>query len=41
MLRQMGAEVTAVNMPFNPESGAYGAGGHAHHAGEGRGHRHD
>lgn len=38
MLRAMHLIVHAVNEPFEPESGAYSSGGHAHHA---HGHSHD
>ena len=34
MVRGLGAAVSHVNGPFNPEGGAY-AGGHHHHTGEG------
>lgn len=40
MLRQLGADVVSVTVPFTPEGGAYGLGrtmGHDH----GHGHRHD
>lgn len=33
MLRGLGASVTEVSVPFEPEAGAY-AGGHRHHAGD-------
>jgi urease accessory protein len=35
MLRGLGAEVTAITAPFEPEAGAY-AGGHSHHSGDAR-----
>jgi urease accessory protein len=35
MLRGLGATVTHVDAPFEPEAGAYG-GGHHHHSGEPR-----
>lgn len=38
MLRAMHLTVTEAREPFEPESGAYGDGGHAHH---GHGHGHD
>ena len=43
MARGLGAEVRAVDRPFNPEGGAYGPGavhGHSHHDGHGPSHRH-
>ena len=43
MLRRLGAEVTEVTGPFEPEGGAYGHGrtfGHAHDHGHGHGHDH-
>ena len=40
MLRAMHLTVTEVREPFEPEAGAYGDGGHAHH-GHGHGHGHD
>ena len=39
MLRQMHLIVTEVQAPFEPESGAYAAGGHGH--GHGHAHEHD
>lgn len=30
MLEQLGAQVTAIEAPFDPETGAYGSHGHAH-----------
>ncbi len=46
MLRAMHLTVTAQQAPFEPEGGAYAAGGHGHghhhaHAGDGHGHGHD
>ena len=35
MLEGLGATVTAIEAPFEPESGAYAAGGHEHHDDEG------
>ena len=35
MLRRLGATVTSIRAPFEPEAGAYGAGSHAH-SGEAR-----
>jgi urease accessory protein len=49
MLRQLGARVSTIEAPFEPEAGAYG-GGHGHHGEQGHGgrihdhghdHRHD
>ena len=48
MARGLGAEVRAVERPFNPEGGAYGQGGgghghsleHHHHGGHGHSHHH-
>ena len=40
MLRAMHLIVHAVNEPFEPESGAYSSGGHAHHADHGHSHDH-
>jgi len=49
MLERLGAVVTRVNAPFQPEGGAYGGDpahsrhghGHDHHHGHGHSHRHD
>ena len=41
MLRGLGLKVTEVEAPFEPESGAYGSGGHIHphgHSADGEGH---
>jgi urease accessory protein len=35
MLRGLGATLTAMRAPFEPEAGAYGSGGHHHHSEEG------
>ena len=41
MLRGLGATVHAIEAPFQPEGGAYGAGGHGHHHDDGdHGHGH-
>ena len=37
MLRGLGAVVRSVDAPFQPEGGAYGAGGHGHHHDHGAG----
>lgn len=41
MLEGLGATVTDVSAPFDPEGGAYGGHGHAAHAHSGHGHTHD
>jgi urease accessory protein len=42
MLRGLGAEVTPLEAPFSPESGAYAGHGHQHgQGGHGHGHDHD
>ena len=41
MLRQMHLTVTAQDAPFEPESGAYAAAGHAHHDGHEHSHEHE
>ena len=38
MLRNLGARVSTIEAPFEPEAGAYG-GGHVHHAEQGHGGR--
>lgn len=40
MLAALGATVTHIEAPFDPEGGAYGH-GHQHHEGDGHGHRDD
>lgn len=40
MLRSLGATVTPVEVPFDPEGGAYEGGGHGHHHDHGDGHHH-
>lgn len=40
MLMGLGAEIAAIEAPFDPEGGAYAHGGHAHSRGHDHGHRH-
>jgi urease accessory protein len=40
MLHRFGAELIKVDVPFQPEGGAYGGNGHGHHHGDG-GHHHE
>ena len=41
MVERLGARVSHVNAPFDPEPGAYAAKGRAHHHGDDHGHDHD
>ncbi len=41
MVERLGARVSHVNAPFDPEPGAYAADGHEHHHGDDDGHDHD
>lgn len=40
MLRGLGARLTPIEAPFDPEGGAYAGEGHGHHHGHGHGHPH-